>query len=148
MKISRYGSRGFGGGGSKSSARSTMFRKRFSVGDILQGKLIKWYQPKLGWVVIEDLELLASIQTNATPGDILTFHVEQLYPDIILKEINPNHLNGQGAYINPTEVTREFVSNRATFQSQASAIFKNSMKREFPAPMTEKNDFLSCWKMM
>ncbi|ACS80657.1 hypothetical protein [Maridesulfovibrio salexigens] len=142
MKISRYGNRGFGGGGSKSSARSAMFRKRFSVGDILQGKLIKWYQPKLGWVIIEDLELLASIQTNAAPGDILTFHVEQLYPDIILKEINPNHLNGQGAYINPAEITREFVSSRATFQSQASSIFKKLNEEKISSTNARKEQFL------
>lgn len=142
MKISRYGNRGFGGGGNKSSARSAAFRKRFSVGDILQGKLIKWYQPKLGWVIIDDLELLASIQTNAAPGDILTFHVQQLYPDIILKEINPDHLNGHGAYINPADVTREFVSNRAAFQSKANFIFKQLEEKNLPSAEARKKRFL------
>ncbi|NDV22002.1 hypothetical protein [Desulfovibrio sp. JC022] len=143
MKISKYGHRSFGGGGKKSSARSTMFRKKFSVGDILQGKLINWYQPKLGWVVIQDLELLASIQTNAAPGDILTFHVQQLYPEIILKEINPDHLNGQGVYINPAGVTREFVSLRASFQSQASSIFKQINKERIASAEKRKEKFLS-----
>ncbi|WP_319779152.1 hypothetical protein [Maridesulfovibrio sp.] len=142
MKISRYGNRGFSGGGNKSSERTAIFRKRFSVGDILQGKLIKWYQPKLGWVVIQDLELLASIQTNAAPGDILTFHVEQLYPDIILKEINPAHLNSQGAYVNPTEVTRIFVSNRAAFQSQANAIFTQLQAEKIISAEKRKIRFL------
>ncbi|WP_421902667.1 hypothetical protein [Maridesulfovibrio sp.] len=143
MKISRFGNRGFSGGGNKSSARSAMFRKRFSVGDVLQGKLIKWYQPRLGWVIIEDLELLASIQTNAAPGDILTFHVQQLYPDIILKEINPDHLNGQGTYINPADVTREFVSNRAAFQSQANSIIKQLSKEKVASAEERKIRFLT-----
>lgn len=142
MKISRYGNRGFGGGGNKPSARSAMFRKKFAVGDILQGKLLKWYQPKLGWVIIQDLELLASIQTNATPGDILTFHVQQLYPDIILKEINPAHLNGQGTYINPADVTREFISNRAAFESKANLIFKKLAEEKINTADNRKDKFL------
>ncbi|WP_320174999.1 hypothetical protein [Maridesulfovibrio sp.] len=146
MKISRYGSRGFGGGGSKSSARSAMFRKRFSIGDILQGKLIKWYQPKLGWVIIEDMELLANIQTNAAPGAILTFHVQQLYPDIILKEINPDHLNSQGTYINPSEITREFVSSRATFQSQANSIFNKLNEEKISYANNRKERFFELLK--
>ncbi|NDV26975.1 hypothetical protein [Desulfovibrio sp. JC010] len=143
MKISKYGNRGFSGGGKKSSERSAMFRKKFSVGQILQGKLINWYQPKLGWVIIEDLELLASIQTNASPGDILTFHVEQLYPDIILKEIDPAHLSGHGAYINPAGVTREFVSNRATFQAQASSILNQLQDENISNATGRKNRFLN-----
>lgn len=143
MKISKYGNRNFGAGSGKSSARSALFRKKFSVGDILQGKLIKWCQPKLGWIVIQDLELLASIQTNAAPGDILTFHVEQLYPDIILKEINPDYLNGHGAYINPAQVTREFVSNRAAFQSQANSIFKELLGKKNASAEMRKEKFLN-----
>ena len=142
MRISRYGNQGFGGGGNKSSARSAIFRKKFAVGDILQGKLIKWYQPKLGWVIIQDLELLANIQTNASPGDILTFHVQQLYPDIILKEINPDHLNGQGAYINPTDAAREFINNRAKFQSKASSIFKKLDDEKINTAENRKQKFL------
>ncbi|TIH14117.1 hypothetical protein D0S45_13735 [Marinifilum sp. JC120] len=143
MKISRSGNKGFGGSGNKSSARSAMFRKKFSVGDILQGKLLKWHQPKLGWVVIQDLELLANIQTNAAIGDILTFHVQQLYPGIILKEINPDHLNGQGMYINPAAVTREFVSLRSSFQSQANPIFKQLNEEMIASAKKRKERFLS-----
>ncbi|WP_319759157.1 hypothetical protein [Maridesulfovibrio sp.] len=146
MKISRYGKREFSGGGNKPSARSAIFRKKFSVGDILQGKLLKWYQPKLGWILIQDLELLASIQTNASPGDILTFHVEQLYPDIILKEIDPAHLTNQGAYINPAEATRRFVSNRAAFQSQASSIFKLIQAEKIAGAEERKEKFLDMLK--
>jgi len=143
MKISRYGNRGSGGGDNKSSARSAMFRKKFAVGDILQGKLLKWYKPKLGWVIIQDLELLANIQTNAAPDDILTFHVQQLYPDIILKEINPDHLTGQGAYINPADVTREFISNRAAFESKANQIFRKLANKNINEAENRKRKFLA-----
>ncbi|WP_419780157.1 hypothetical protein [Maridesulfovibrio sp.] len=143
MKISRYGNRGSGGGDNKSSARSAMFRKKFAVGDILQGKLLKWYKPKLGWVIIQDLELLANIQTNAAPDDILTFHVQQLYPDIILKEINPDHLTGQGAYINPADVTREFISNRAAFESKANQIFRKLANENINEAENRKRKFLA-----
>lgn len=143
MKISKYGNRGFGGGNKRQSERSTMFRRKYAVGDILQGKLVKWYKAGLGWVIIEDQELLASIQTNAAPGDILTFLVQQLYPDIILKEINPAHLNAQGAYHNPAEVTREFVSCRAAFQSQASTLFKQLGKEKINIADKRKHRFLN-----
>ncbi len=120
-----------------------MFRKKFAVGDILQGKLLKWYKPKLGWVIIQDLELLANIQTNAAPDDILTFHVQQLYPDIILKEINPDHLTGQGAYINPADVTREFISNRAAFESKANQIFRKLANENINEAENRKRKFLA-----
>ncbi|WP_320008906.1 hypothetical protein [Maridesulfovibrio sp.] len=143
MKISRYGNQGFGGGGSKPSARSAIFRKKFAVGDILQGKILKWYQPKLGLVLIQDLELLANIQSNASLGDILTFHVQQLYPDIILKEINPDHQNSQGAYINPTDTAREFINKRAKFQSKASSIFKKLNDKKINTAENRKQEFFT-----
>lgn len=123
MKISRYGNRQFQGRNKGASERSAIFRKRYKVDQIIQGILLKWETTKLGWVEIGDQRLLANIMTSPAPGDTLTFLVQQLYPEIILKEINPDHLNGHGAYINPADVTRQFVTCRAAFQSQARNLF-------------------------
>lgn len=124
MRISRYGGRPFHSGGGGSSERSARFRKKYSVGQVLQGTLIKWEKSRLGWVQIDDLRLLASILTTPSPGDILTFLVQQLYPDIILKEVGQDDFNAQEAYISPADVTRHFVSSRSAFQSRASSLFK------------------------
>lgn len=123
MKISRYGSRQFQNGNKGTSERSAVFRKRYKVDQIIQGILLKWESSRLGWVEIGDQQLLANIMTSPSPGDTLTFVVQQLYPDIILKEINPDHLNAHGTYINPADATRQFVTCRAAFQSQARKIF-------------------------
>lgn len=122
MKISKYGSRQFHTGGKGTSERSAKFRKRYRVGEILKGILVKWEYERLGWVDIGDLRLLANIQTSPSPGDELIFTVQQLYPDIVLKELTPDQLNANGEYISPADATKNFVSNRAAFQSYASVI--------------------------
>ncbi|WP_027722189.1 hypothetical protein [Maridesulfovibrio zosterae] len=142
MKISKYGGRQFHNGGRGSSERSTIFRKRYKVGQIIQGVLLKWEQHKLGWVQIEDQKLLANIQTVPAPGDTLTFIVQQLYPDILLKEISPDNLNKQGIYIDPAEVTRKFVTKRSAFQSQARCLFNQFDNMELANSQLRLNAFL------
>ncbi|WP_432737232.1 hypothetical protein [Maridesulfovibrio sp. FT414] len=118
MRISRYGGQQFQSGGGGASERSAKFRKKFKAGEVIQGILLKWEQPKLGWVQIDDLLLLANVMTSPMIGDVLTFVVQQLYPDIILKEVGPDDFNSMGEYINPTDVTRTFVRCRSAFQSR------------------------------
>ncbi|CCO24963.1 hypothetical protein [Maridesulfovibrio hydrothermalis] len=130
MKISRYGGRQFKGGSGDSSERSAIFRKSYKVGEIIQGILLKWEHEKLGWVQIEDQKLLANIQTSPSPGDTLIFLVQQLYPDIILKELSRDDLNANGVYLNPTDVTRQFVTKRAAFESEARSVFNDIQKNK------------------
>ena len=141
MRISKYGSRQFHSGGKGSSERSTIFRKRYKVGQIIQGVLLKWEQQKLGWVQIEDQKLLANILSFPSTGDTLTFIVQQLYPDILLKEISPENLNEHGIYIDPAEVTRKFVTKRSAFQSQARSLFNQFDNMELANSQLRLNTF-------
>ncbi len=123
MRISRYGGRQSFSGGGGSTERSAKFRKKYKVGEIIQGTLLKWEQPNFGWVQIDELRLLANILTSHSPGDILTFVVQQLYPEIVLKEVSAENFNAQGFYVSLVDVTRHFVSCRSAFQSRASSLF-------------------------
>lgn len=142
MRISKYGGRQYQGGNSGSTARTALFRRRYKVGQTLQGTLIKWERQKLGWVQIDDQRLLANITTSPSPGDMLTFVVQQLYPDIILKEITQDQLNEHGIYLNPVDITRQFVSRRAAFQSQASQIFRELKQQPSKDATQRLKDFL------
>ncbi|WP_320170413.1 hypothetical protein [Maridesulfovibrio sp.] len=134
MRISRYGGGKFQSGGGGASERSAKFRKKYKVGEIVQGTLLRWEQSGLGWVQIDELLLLASIATSPAPGDVLTFVVLQLYPDIVLKEVGPDDFNEQGRYISPVDATRNFVRTRAAFQSRARAVFEElSARKELDA---------------
>ncbi|WP_031483847.1 hypothetical protein [Maridesulfovibrio frigidus] len=125
MKISKYGNSSYGSSNSGSS-RIDIFRKKYKVGEVLHGRLLKWENQKLGWVEVNDQTLLANISSSPNPGDSLIFLVEQLYPDIILKEISADELSQGGCFINPTDITREFVAKRAAFEAQSRSILNKS----------------------
>ncbi|OEU71517.1 MAG: hypothetical protein BA863_07870 [Desulfovibrio sp. S3730MH75] len=125
MKISRYVNSNYGNSNSGSS-RIAVFRKKYKVGEVLHGRLLKWEKQKLGWVEVNDQTLLANISSSPTPGDSLIFLVEQLYPDIILKEISADELSQGGFFVNPADITREFVAKRAAFEAQSRSIISNA----------------------
>lgn len=123
MKISGYGPFSKHGGGKSSNQKSVIFRKRYRLGQKLQGKLIKWERQNLGWIEIHDLTLLAQIDSDPSVGAILFFKVEQLYPEIILKEL---YAGGNGYSFSdrtPQSVTSDFISARAKFESQSFYLF-------------------------
>ncbi len=126
MKISRYGSGHYGNNNSKSSSRAAAFRNKYSVGEILKGKLLKWERNKLGWVQINSQSLLANISSSPEPGAVLTFIVQQLYPDIILKEINSSESHSGEQAVNPADLTRLFVTKRAAFEAQSRNVIKKN----------------------
>lgn len=119
-----------------------MFRKKYRVGEIIQGSLLKWEHGRLGWVQIDELQLLANILTSPSPGDELTFVVQQLYPEIMLKEIGPDDLNERGFYVNPVDTTRDFVRCRAAFQSRAAAVLDELSGRRDLSSAERRNCFL------
>ncbi len=125
MKISKYGNRNYGSSNSASS-RIGVFRKKYKIGEVLHGRLLKWENQKLGWIEVDDQTLLANISSSPTPGDSLVFLVEQLYPDIILKEISADELSQGGHFINPADITREFVAKRAAFEAQSRSILNKA----------------------
>ncbi|SMF39681.1 hypothetical protein [Desulfovibrio gilichinskyi] len=126
MKISRYGSGHYGNENSRTPSRAAAFRNKYSVGEILKGKLLKWEHHKLGWVQINSQSLLANISSSPDPGDVLTFVVQQLYPDIILKEINSADSHGGEQTVTPSDLTRLFVTKRAAFEAQSRNVIKKS----------------------
>ncbi|MBI9111523.1 hypothetical protein [Maridesulfovibrio ferrireducens] len=137
MKISKYGSGQYGNDNSRLSSRATAFQKKYRVGEILKGRLLKWERQTLGWVEINSQTLLADISSSPVPGDTLAFIVHQLYPDIILKEIDPNDISAEGQFLNPVDITRQFVTKRAAFEAQSRTVI-NKFYRQAEATCPDK----------
>ncbi len=123
MKITKFGNQSQSGQNKTPSKQSIIFRNRYQVGQVLHGKLLKWEQPELGWVEVQDLTLLAQIMSTPSPGALLTFRVEQLYPEIILKELAPGAEGEEGSYKTPQESAGDFISIRARFESRSLHLF-------------------------
>jgi len=71
------------------------FRQRYRPGDIVEGKILHFEAPGLGWIRVEKLCLLARTRQNYPTGQKLYFLVKQLYPQIILKEADKDMENGR-----------------------------------------------------
>ncbi len=77
-----------------SEKRVKRFRKKHAVGDVLKGRVVKYYSPIQAMIQVEEHRLMALLKTNPPVGEEVSFTVEQLYPHIILKEISKfNELN-------------------------------------------------------
>lgn len=130
MRIRGYG-RGLSGHSQSGRERAAAFRKRYRVGDMLTGKLVRWESQDLGWVLIEGLTLLASISSSPAPGESLTFLVKSLTPDIVLQEL---HGQGGGAGFLMGSAVQDFHRMRSSFESKADALLKSLV----PLPMDNR----------
>ncbi len=77
-----------------SEKRVKRFRKKHAQGDVVTGRIIKYYSPMQAMIQVEEQRLMALLKTNPPVGEEVSFSVEQLYPHIVLKEISKfNELN-------------------------------------------------------
>ncbi len=85
----------FGHGPHKESAylaldnpRIRKFRKKYRVGHIVAGIILEYDSPRLAWVLVDDLRMLAWVTRNYFRGQRLHLVVENMYPEIVLKEVD------------------------------------------------------------
>ncbi len=111
MRIRNDGSgfSGSGGGGS----RSDSFRKGRKPGQKVHGKLVKWISDDRAWVLIDGHHLLAQLQSRPQVGARLTFIIQQLRPDIVLKEVFEATGVGPGAL----NMAGDFETARTLFEN-------------------------------
>lgn len=69
--------------------RIEQFRSAHRVGDIVRGELLSYADHDRAWVRMSELVVLASIRPGLHPDAQLTFRVQSLHPEIILKELQP-----------------------------------------------------------
>ncbi|MFU2210785.1 hypothetical protein [Solidesulfovibrio sp. C21] len=65
------------------------FRRGRKVGQTVQGRLVSPGPGGLFWVVVSGIKLLASLDHEPVPGRELTFRIEALEPELVLKDITP-----------------------------------------------------------
>ncbi|WP_457571038.1 hypothetical protein [Desulfovulcanus sp.] len=68
------------------------FRQRYRPGDIVQGTIVQVENPGQAWIQVGDLQLLARTNLDYPAGQKLFFLVQQLYPQIILKEADQDEI--------------------------------------------------------
>ncbi len=95
----------------QSGARAAAFRRAHRVGQILHGTMLRWAGGGKAWVQVGGQELVAELRTRPDMGVPLRFLVEQLVPDIILRELDPD----EGAPYAPRsvpEIVRAYYAAR------------------------------------
>lgn len=98
--------------------RGAAFRRRHRVGDFISGRVIRVERGDMAWVSFEGEPLLTSIPNSPQPGTVLSFQIQQLLPEIVLKEA-PSHHRGSGAGLPST--VQNFYAARAAFEAALDA---------------------------
>lgn len=109
--------------------RQQAFRKRHRVGQRLRARLLRHEAQGLAWVLIDGQELLARINQAPPPGSPLVFLIQELEPEIQLKDVTP-------AFQPATPLAARvagFAASRARFealrQSPSSASDRDGARR-------------------
>lgn len=79
--------------------RVRKFRTKYKVGDIVPGIILEYDAPRLAWVLVDDLRMLAWVTRDYLRGQRLHLLVENMYPEILLKEIDLNSEDSKGLSI-------------------------------------------------
>lgn len=118
MRIGGYGA-GFGQGESQGD-RAAGFRARHSIGQRIKGRILRREAGGLFWVQIGQDELLARLEVQAEPGDVLHFLVRALTPEILLQAL----ASGNAAVDLPGLVQR-FRAAREVFELRHGALYRH-----------------------
>ena len=134
MRVSGSGTGGsYNGGGS----RSDRFRSRHRRGQKVRGILVKNLPDSMAWVDIDGERLLAQLESPRTEGSRLLFLVQQLVPQIILKELT-GEAHGNAA--NALGRVSDFDSARTLFENRFRPALKQAGLVGRPLPLS---DFLA-----
>lgn len=91
-------------------SRIQQFRDQHPIGSYLQGEVLSHIDTNRFWVRIGQMTLVALISRTVASGEMLTFFVENLEPEIILKELPTSGLS-------PVMIAR-FCQARAHFEQR------------------------------
>ena len=108
---------GFGGG----RGRSSNFRQGRKVGQKVRGRVIQRVSADMAWVEIDGIRLLAQLQSPPREGTLLTFVIQQLTPEIILREL-----------FEPRAAATGRLETAAAFEA-ARTLFENKLRPFVPA---------------
>jgi hypothetical protein len=111
--------RNYGGHNFSHGHRASTFRRTHSVGQKVHGYLLRWEKTGLGWVSIDNQHLLASISSKPAKGSRLTFVIQQLLPEIILKEIAEETSGALGSI----DLLNEFNALRSQFETASIPVW-------------------------
>jgi hypothetical protein len=109
----------YGGGGS----RSDRFRSRHRPGQKVRGILVKNLPESMAWVDIDGERLLAQLETARPEGSRLLFLIQQLVPQIILKELTGD---AQGNAASALTRVSDFDSARTLFENRFRPALKQA----------------------
>jgi len=115
MRIGDSGSGSSGGYGS-GGGRSSSFRQGRRVGQKVRGRVIKRISTDMAWVEIDGVRLLAQLQSAPREGTWLVFVIQQLSPEIVLKEL-----------FEPREASTRRLETAASFEA-ARTLFENKFR--------------------
>lgn len=119
------GQGGFSGFGRRRD-RTADFRKRYRVGDTVRGRLARWESDGLAWVTIDDQPLLTQIHSRHEPGTWLTFEVQQVAPEILLREKRGGGGGGEGGRAG---LLQEYNAARTHFESVGFGLLRSLSPR-------------------
>lgn len=68
------------------------FQQSHRVGEIVEGKILKYYNQKEALVEVEGIKLIATVWPNYPVGQKIKLSILSLNPQIILKEIKPGRV--------------------------------------------------------
>ncbi len=66
------------------------FRSMHRPGQKVKGRIISYQDSRTAWVRIQGQDLLAYLYSNPPEGREVTFLIEKLHPQVVLKEQNPD----------------------------------------------------------
>ncbi|MDO9082031.1 MAG: hypothetical protein Q7U56_01965 [Humidesulfovibrio sp.] len=117
MRIKGYGTGPQGQQSGPGRDRAAHFRARHSIGESIQGRVLRRDPSGLYWVQAGGEELLARLEVQTEPGDQLVFVVRALIPEIHLQA-----LHGGGAADDLPGLVQRFRTAREAFEQQAEPL--------------------------
>ncbi|MFO7727250.1 MAG: hypothetical protein R6X11_02875 [Desulfonatronovibrio sp.] len=79
--------------------RVRKFKTRYRTGEVVSGIILEYDGPRLAWVLVDDLRLLAFVNRDYFRGQRLHLMIENLHPEIVLREVQLSDGEGGGLSI-------------------------------------------------
>ncbi|WP_045212047.1 hypothetical protein [Desulfonatronovibrio magnus] len=79
--------------------RVRKFRAKYRVGEVVPGIILEYDAPKLAWVLVDDLRLMAWVLKDYFRGQRLHLLIESVYPEIVMREIDLSSEGSKGLSI-------------------------------------------------
>ena len=118
-------------------SRSDSFKRKHRLGQRVRGVLIKNIPDDMAWVEIDGDRLLAQLTIAHPEGARLSFTIEQLTPNIILKELKGDRHNDGPNVVGQAS---SFDTARALFEARFIPLIRDS---RLPKPYMTSEDFFT-----